>query len=102
MGGAIGSAIGTLYGTSQPPLGLEYTMSIVCIFMGFLWCYRAYSKPFDVRPFHIRDLFGTVWTPPKIGGPTKTQLWIEGISLLALGIGGLLFFRYLNLHAVRY
>src|ERR1700724_913892 len=94
MGGAIGGAIGSLYG-SPPPRGLVYAMGGGCIIFGLLRCYQAYSKPFDLRPFHIRDLFPTIWTPPKLGGPTRQQMWIEGITEIAVGISGLWFFRYL-------
>jgi hypothetical protein len=98
MGGAIGGAIGILYGSS-PLRGLVYAMGSGCIILGLVRCYQAYSKPFDVRPFHLRDLFGTVWTPPKIGGPTKPQMWIEGIFEIALGIIGLVVFRHLAVAA---
>ena len=84
--GAIGSAIGTLYGSS-PPRGLVYALSVGCIILGFVSCYHAYSKLHNERRFHIRDLFTTIWTPPKLGGPTKPQLWIEGILGIAIGIG---------------
>ena len=90
-GGAIGSAIGTLYG-SHPPRGLVYAMGSGCIIFGLVRCYQAYSKPFDVRPFQVRDLFSTIWTPPKIGGPTKPQMWIEGIFGITLGMIGLVIF----------
>jgi len=92
VGGAIGNAVGILYGSS-PHRGLGYALSSGCIILGLVRCYQAYSKLYDVRPFHIRDLFSTIWRPPKIGGPTKRQMWIEGISGIAFGIIGFAVFR---------
>jgi hypothetical protein len=95
MGGAVGNAIGILYG-SHPPRQLVYFYSSIGFLLGLLWFYRAYSKPFDVRPFRVRDLFSTIWTPPKMNGPTKTQLWIEGVFLIVISIVTLLVFRSSN------
>ena len=95
MGGAIGNAIGILYG-ARPPRQLVYFLSSGCFVFGLLWFYRAYSKPFDVRPFRVRDLFSTIWTPPKKNGPTKTQLWIEGVFLIVISIVTLLVFKSSN------
>jgi hypothetical protein len=92
MPGAIGNAIGTLYGSS-PPRGLVHVLSGGCIILGVTRCYQAYSKLHDERPFHIRDLFQTIWTPPRLGGPTRPQLWIEGILGIALGIALLVVFK---------
>ncbi len=94
-GGAIGSAIGTLYG-SHPPRGLVYFLSIGSFILGLLWFYRAYSKPFDVRRFQLRDLFRNTETLRHIGGPTKTQLWIEGLFFLTGSVLLLLIFRTSN------
>lgn len=83
MGGAIGNAIGILYG-SLPPRGLTLSLGIGCILIGLVRCYQAYSVLYDPRPFHIRDLFTTIFSKPRI--PTKRQMWIEGFVGIALGI----------------
>ena len=83
MGGAIGTAIGILYGSS-PPRGLTLFLAIGCILIGLIRCYQAYSVMYDPRPFHIRDLFTTIFS--KRRKPTKRQLWIEGFLGIALGI----------------
>jgi hypothetical protein len=90
--GAVGGALGIIYG-SPAPRGLVYAMCVGSIIIGLVFCYQAYSKPFDVRRFQIRDLFTTIWTPPKRGGPTKTQMWIEGLFAIAVGIVVLLIFK---------
>lgn len=95
MGGAIGNAMGTLHGYSHAR-GLVYFLSTACFILGLLWFYRACSKPFDLRRFQLRDLFRSTEALNKIVGPTKTQLWIEGLFLLMGSILGLLIFRTLN------
>ncbi len=90
MGGAIGNAVGILYGSS-PRRGLVLLLASGCILLGLLRCYQAYWRPSDLTPFRIRDLFTTIFSAPR--APTKRQMWIEGLFGVAIGICVLAVFR---------
>ena len=67
-------------------LAVKWIMAPACALLGCASCYVAYLKPPDKRPFRVRDLFGTIFTPRQVGDRTKEQMLIEGIICIALGI----------------